>query len=914
MALEEYKRKRDFHRTPEPAGVRPRGKKVAAAPLSFVIQKHAARRLHYDFRLELDGVLKSWAVPKGPSLDPGEKRLAVHVEDHPIEYGGFEGVIPKGQYGGGTVLLWDRGTWTPEGPDPEEAYRKGALKFRLDGEKLHGKWALVRMGGKAAPRKPGDHENWLLIKERDEVAEPGSDAAVVAENPLSVATGRSMEAVAADRDRVWDSNRGELPGDGPARATATAKKGPAEQPKGARKRAIPDRVVPQLAALVEQPPGGDAWLHEIKFDGYRLLARIERGKVRLLTRTGLDWTAKFPALAKALAELRLETALVDGEVVAVAPDGTTNFGALQDRIATGNTDDLLFYAFDLLYRDGYDLTGAMLEDRKAVLAELVPPDGGGTVRYSDHQVGRGRQFLDRACGYELEGIMSKRRDRPYRPGRSTDWQKIKCGKRDEFIIVGFTDPAGQRHGFGALLLGYYTPEGELTYAGRVGTGFNDKLLTELRSQLNKLERSSPTVQLPKGVSKKATHWVEPKLVAEIRYGNRTSDGILRHPSFQGLREDKPPEEVVYDPKSGAPPVPADAVPTSARTRKSKPPLPPQSPDQIRGGGGRRGRAAAGEEKKTSTPKSAGAPEVSAPGRDGSITFEGVRLTHPDRVLYSDRGITKLALAQYYAAVRDWALPELANRPLSLVRCPEGYDKECFYQKHATTAVPNVVGRIEIPDGTGTGNGVYTYIKDFAGLVAMVQMGVLEIHPWGSTVKKLETPDRVTFDFDPDVGLPWERVTEAAIELREALLGIGLQSFPKTTGGKGLHVVVPVAPKLGWEEIKEFSKWVAERFAANYPDRFTTNMAKRARTGRIFIDYLRNGRGATAIGAYSARARPGAPVATPLSWEEVEKGIKPDRFTVLTVPDRLKRLKSDPWAEIGKIRQSISAAVRRAAGI
>ena len=915
MALEEYKRKRDFHRTPEPAGARPRGKKAAApAPLSFVIQKHAARRLHYDFRLELDGVLKSWAVPKGPSLDPGEKRLAVHVEDHPIEYGGFEGVIPKGQYGGGTVLLWDRGTWTPEDPDPDEAYRKGAIKFRLDGEKLHGKWALVRMGGKAAPRKPGDHENWLLIKERDEAAEQGSDAAVTADNPLSIATGRSMEAIAADRDRVWDSNRGEITGD-PPKQPAPAKKGAAAQPKRTRKRAMPERVVPQLATLIDQPPDGDEWLHEIKFDGYRLIARIERGKVRLLTRAGLDWTAKFPALAKALAGLPAETALIDGEVVAVAADGTTDFGTLQDRIATGNTGDLLFYAFDLLYRDGYDLTGAVLEDRKAVLAELVPPNGVGTIRYSDHQVGHGRQFFEQACGYELEGIMSKSRDRPYRPGRGTDWLKIKCGKRDEFIIVGFTDPAGQRHGFGALLLGYYSPQGELTYAGRVGTGFNDKLLAELRSRLDKVERRSATVRLPKGVSKKGTHWVEPRLVAEVRYGNWTSDGVLRHPSFQGLREDKPPEEIVYDPKSGGAPVPADASPQPSGTVAAGPRF-PAGPERgsktsrkkplsrTAGADARAPRARAGEGDRSEP----------IPARDGSVTFAGVRLTHPDRVLFPEQGITKLALARYYEAVQAFALPELAHRPLSLVRCPEGYGGECFYQKHATSAVPDVVGRVEIPEGVGTGTATFTYIEDFAGLVAMVQMGVLEIHPWGSTVKKLETPDRITFDFDPDVGLPWDRVTEAAIEMREALTGIGLQSFPKTTGGKGLHVVVPVAPKLGWDQVKEFSKWVAERFATNYPERFTTNMAKRARTGRIFIDYLRNGRGATAVGAYSARARSGAPVATPLSWDEVEKGVTPDRFTVLTVPDRVKALKSDPWAEIATVRQSISAAVRRAAGI
>jgi bifunctional non-homologous end joining protein LigD len=920
MALEEYQRKRDFRQTPEPAGRRAPRKKKAAA-LSFVIQKHAARRLHYDFRLELNGVLLSWAIPKGPSLDPGEKRLAVHVEDHPIEYGGFEGVIPKGQYGGGTVLLWDRGTWTPEDPDPEAAYRKGSLKFRLDGEKLHGHWALVRMGGKAARES---RENWLLIKERDEEAAPGSDTAVVDQNPLSVATRRSMEAIAADRDRVWDSQHGEIATDSPPKTKADGK-AQWTRPRGARKRAMPEAVTPQLATAVKAPPDGDEWLHELKYDGYRLLARIADGKVRLLTRNRLDWTGKFPTLARALAGLPVDTALIDGEVVALKPDGTSSFADLQDHLSRGDTSDLVYYAFDLLYCDGYDLTGAILEDRKAALTEIVPTGSAGTVRYSDHQLGRGPEFFHHACSYELEGTIAKRCGRPYRPGRGTDWLKIKCHKSDEFIVVGFTDPSGQRHAFGALLLGYYDRSGALRYAGRCGTGYSDVVLDELHRRLAALERRAPTVMLPKGLSAKGVHWVEPHLVAEVRYSNVTTDGILRHPSFQGLREDKSPEEIVYDPEKLGSPVPGSspnpnppplvgegvnsgtpdaARPQAGEGRKSRGAAKPLS--RIAGEGARARSARAGEGGSASS--------ISPPARDGSITFEGVRLTHPDRVLYPDQGITKLALAQYFAAIRDWALPELRDRPLSLVRCPEGQGKECFYQKHATTAVPHVVGRVDIPEGVGTGTATYTYIKDIASLIAMVQMGVLELHPWGSTVAKLETPDRITFDFDPDVGLPWERVTEAAIELREALLGIGLQSFPKTTGGKGLHIVVPVAPKLDWEAVKEFAKWVAERFVAAYPDRFTSNMAKRARSGRIFIDYLRNGRGATAIGAYSPRARPGATVATPLFWEEVEKGVKPDRFTVATVPGRLAKLKSDPWAEMGTLRQSIGARIRREIGI
>jgi bifunctional non-homologous end joining protein LigD len=890
MALEEYQRKRDFRKTPEPAG-RPEPAQKPANALSFVVQKHAARRLHYDFRLELNGVLLSWAIPKGPSLDPGEKRLAVHVEDHPIEYGGFEGVIPKGQYGGGTVLLWDRGTWIPEVPDPEAAYRKGALKFRLDGEKLHGHWALVRMGGKAANER---HENWLLIKERDEEAQPGSDAALVEQNPLSVATGRSMEQIAAEHDRVWDSGVGEIAGD-PAPARKASKKPAATLPPGARKRAMPAVIAPQLATLADKPPDGPEWLHEIKYDGYRLLARIENGKIRLLTRNGLDWTAKFPALARALAKLPVETGLIDGELVALALDGTTSFAELQDRIARGRTDDLVFFAFDLLYRDGYDLTGAALEDRKAALAEIVPHDGSGMVRYSDHQQGRGPEFYRNACKYELEGIISKRRDKPSRPGRGADWLKVKCLNDDEFVIVGFTDPERSRQGFGALLLAYYDPVGTLSYAGRVGTGFDTAQLVELRRRLDAIVRPDPPVALPKGVSKKGVHWTEARLVAQVRYGNITTDGILRHASFEGLREDKRPEEVVYPANLG-------------KASPDAPLTPTLSPQAGRGSPRRQLRTGEGHSRIRAEAK----PQISEPARDGSIIFEGVRLTHPDRILYPDRGITKLALAQYYAAVKDWAVPQIAHRPLTLVRCPDGQAWQCFYQKHLSSGVPDVVGRIEIPEKSGS--ETYLVIDNLAGLIAMVQIGVLEIHLWGSTVDKLETPDRIIFDFDPDEGLPWDRVTAAAIEMREALLGIGLESFVKTTGGKGLHVVAPVMPKLGWDAIKEFSKWVAERFVAAYPDRFTSNMAKRARSGRIYIDYLRNGRGATAIAPYSARARAGAPVATPLFWEEVEKGVKPDGFTVTSLPQRLAKLKSDPWAEMPKLRQSIGAKIRKAVGI
>jgi bifunctional non-homologous end joining protein LigD len=865
MALEEYRRKRDFRKTPEPTGTAA-SRRRTGKDFSFVIQKHAARRLHYDFRLELDGVLKSWAVPKGPSLDPGEKRLAVHVEDHPLDYGEFEGVIPEGEYGGGTVLLWDRGTWTSADPDPEAAYRKGSLKFTLDGEKLHGKWALVRMGGKVAGER---RENWLLIKERDEAAVPDSGDAVVADNPLSVASGRSLDAIAADRDWVWHSKQDES-------KSAPAKTVPLERMRGARKGPMPKNPKPQLTTVADKAPEGADWLHEIKYDGYRLLARIEGGKVQLITRGGLDWTAKFPELARELGELPIGAALIDGELVRLQPDGATSFAALQDAISSGRTETLTFFVFDLLYQGGWDLTGAALEDRKTALTEIISPNAQGMLRYSDHQISQGPALLNQACSHGLEGIISKRRTESYRPGRSSCWLKVKCRNREEFVVIGFTDPEKSRQGFGALLVGYHDPQGSLRYAGRVGTGFNTAQLVAMRKRLDALARFEPPVVLPKGISHKGVHWIEPQLVAEVEFANWTADDILRQASFLGLREDKEAREVMYDRQSQA----AGAVDIQPKKAAARP--------------------------KREAPKKA-EPAESQRARDGSLLFEGVRLTHPDRILYPGTTLTKLDIVRYYAAIKDWALPQLSRRLLTLVRSP-AVGQKTFYQKHIGDEAPTAIERFELVDGAGP--EIFPYVDDLPGLIGLVQMGVLEIHPWGSRVDKLETPDRVTIDLDPDEGLPWERVTESALDVKGALLRIGLESFAKTTGGKGLHVVIPLRPKLGWDEIKAFAKWVADNFVAQRPESFTANMAKRARQGRIYIDYLRNGRGATAVGAYTPRARSGAPVSIPVSWEEIEQGVRPDRFTVQTVPDRLAKLKSDPWAEIGKSRQSISAAVRR----
>ncbi|MGA8401211.1 MAG: DNA ligase D, partial [Stellaceae bacterium] len=607
------------------------------------------------------------------------------------------------------------------------------------------------------------------------------------------------------------------------------------------------------------------------YDGYRLVAYIDGGKARLVTRGGLDWTEKFPALADRLAKLPVKSAILDGELVALRPDGITSFADLQDAISAKRTERLTYFAFDLLYRDGYDLTGVKLEDRKAALAELVPPQRQGMLRYSDHHIEQGRQFLKEAAALGVEGIVAKRRDGPYTPGRGRLWLKIKSRNRDEFIVVGFTDPEGSRENFGALLLGYYDKQGTLRYAGRVGSGFTAARLAELHRRLSEIETRKAPVTLPPAERRKDIHWVKPELVAEVEYAVWTTDKLIRQSTFQGLREDKPPQEIVYN---------SEALPTMATPPADpSPAAPPQHNEKL---------------------------------RDGSIVFHGVRLSHPDRALYADTGLTKQSVAQYYIDVADWALPHLAHRPLTIIRSTGAKGQRPFYQKHVGAGMPDEIKSVTI---TGSdGSEPFPVIEDAAGLVALVQVGVVEIHPWGSRIDNVERPDRVTFDLDPDEGLPWERVIEAAIDVRDALDAIGLRSFVKTTGGKGLHVVVPLAPKLDWDAVKTFSKWVADRMHDELPAQFTANMAKRERRGRIYLDYLRNSRGATAVGAYSPRDRAGTTVSTPISWAEVEQGVDPKSLAVTTVPTRLKKLKADPWAEIGEMRQTIAAKVRKHIGI
>ncbi|HYL05377.1 MAG TPA: DNA ligase D [Thermoanaerobaculia bacterium] len=964
MGLEQYRRKRDFSRTPEPAGTarpRRRPRQEAAAGLGFVVQKHAARRLHYDFRLEMDGVLKSWAVPKGPSLDPHEKRLAVQVEDHPLEYGGFEGIIPEGEYGGGTVQLWDRGTWRSLEGEPLAAWSKGKLKLELHGEKLRGGWTLVRMTG---ARAGDNHENWLLIKENDDTALPGSDDALVRKEAKSVASGQTIEEIAADPPRVWGPDgatelqpaagakgkgtargakgragaaKGAKRGVGAAKG-ATARAGAAKGAKrggdaakgakgeggtakgvaaakaaatravapakataagrravgkiagavpGARRGPLPRTIAPALATLVSAPPAGGQWLHEIKFDGYRVVCEVARGKARLLTRHGKDWTGRFPPVAAAAAELPVDSLALDGEVTVLLPDGKTSFQALQESFGEGGGlpgAAMVYFVFDLLYLDGYDLRPAPLAERKEALRRLLEAAGvtadGGPLRWSDHVTGQGEDFYRHACRYGLEGIVSKRADLPYRAGRSKEWLKVKCLQRQEMVIGGFTDPEGARAGLGALLLGAYE-DGKLVYAGKVGTGFTAQVLLDLRRRLEPSERRTPPfANPPRGAEARGAHWVEPKLVCEVAFTEWTRDGHLRHPTFQGLREDKPAREVRRE-------------------------LPEPPPAAARPAGGREPAAAAAAPAAPAAPKAAGA-------RSKAVEVAGVRLTHPDKVLFPDRGLTKRDVAEYYERIAGWILPRLADRLLVLVRCPEGQAGECFYQKHLTEQFPAAVLRVPVEEG---GKKVsYGAIDSLPGLVSLVQMGVLEIHIWGAHRDQIERPDYAVFDLDPDVGLPWERVAEAALGLRNELAEAGLRSFLKSTGGKGLHVVLPLARRHTWDELKDFTHAVAEGLAASQPDRYTTNPLKARRKGRIFVDYLRNGRGATSIAAYSTRSRPGAPVSTPLAWEELAGDVRADTYTIENLPERLESQAVDPWHEIDEVKQSLTAAIKRRWGI
>ena len=869
MALERYRQKRDFRVTPEPAGsVGP----ARARGLAFVVQKHAATRLHFDFRLELDGVLLSWAVPKGPSLDPNDKRLAMHVEDHPLEYGEFEGVIPKKQYGAGTVMVWDRGTWTPNG-DAAAAYAKGHLKFELRGEKLRGTWNLVR----SRSRKYGEGgDSWLLFKEADDHARLGAAASVDDERPESVLSGRTLDEIAQSADRVWHSNRsveanvadGAIAKRGKPVATAARL---AKLP-GARKAALPGMVEPQLAVLCKSPPAGPQWVHEVKHDGYRMLCRIDDGRARMQSRSGKDWTADFPALVNALARLPVRSAWLDGEAVVLDAQGRSSFQALQNALGGAGAPALVYFAFDLLFLDGVDLRGVPLAQRKALLEKLVA-DAPPAIRYSAHFDVPGRAFLDNVAKLGLEGMVSKRADLPYSAGRSSAWQKIKCLQRDEFIVGGYTEPEGSRPGFGALLLGLARPDGSLTYCGRVGTGFNDALLASLHARLaTTAQNESPFHDPPTGADARRARWVTPTLVVEVSYGEWTADRTLRHPVFQGLREDKTPADVGRGARHE---MEDDADPSSAFVSRA-----------------------------------ATAPKATAPKANAAKdAVAGIAIGNADKLLYPEAKLSKRDLARYYEAVGERMLAHLAGRPLTLVRHPNGWDRKGFYQKHAEDGIAREVSRVEVDGGRAT----YLMAESVPAIVALLQLGALEIHPWGARVPHLDRPDRIVLDLDPDESLPWDDVRQAALLVKALVENVGLVPFVKTTGGKGLHVVVPLEPSAGWEDVKGFTKAAAELLERTFPDRFTSKLLKVSRGGRTFIDYLRNGEGATAIAAYSLRAKANAPVSTPVAWTELANDLRHAHFNARTVPARLARLKLDPWRDLADAARPLTPAVMARVG-
>jgi bifunctional non-homologous end joining protein LigD len=880
--LTTYRGMRDFNKTAEPRGASTQAfsQKGSSRPLAFVIQKHDATRLHYDFRLEWDGVLKSWAVTKGPSYFPGDKRLAVQVEDHPREYGGFEGIIPKGEYGGGTVMLWDRGTWKPRG-DVDEGLAKGNLKFTLHGKKLHGDWALIRMGGRAAnAAKP----NWLLIKEHDRYERSSAESAIIDEAPNSVATGRDLDAIASQEDRVWHSNKakgGQSSGD-----SSDEHKGRAKQPGGNAdvksrivspavlkqfpREKLPSFIPPQLATSVATPPEEKGWRHELKLDGYRVQAHISASKsvrrVRLLTRKGLDWTHRMKDIASQLESLPVESALLDGEVVVLAPSGATSFQLLQQAFQEGERQPLYYFAFDLLHLDGHSLREQPLTTRREVLRKIL--DRGSLtetkdsfIRFSEDLDVNGQQVFANACKLGAEGIISKQAVATYISGRSNSWLKIKCGMRQEFVIGGFTFPSDGSHGIGALLLGYYQGR-TLMYAGRTGTGFTQATRRALRGRFEKLHRQQPAFDSVPSDAKRGAHWVKPDLVAEVSFATWTADNLVRQASFKGLREDKSASDVV---REGAKAVedPKD------HGRKSKP-------------------------KHSRLVQKAAQDETAA---------EDVHLTHPDKELDPESHLTKQELANYYRAIAKYILPYIASRPLSLVRCPDGSSRPCFFQKHLTGSMPEGIEGKEIAERGGGKKEAYITLSTPEALMGLAQLGVMEIHPWGSHNDSVEKPDQLIFDLDPGDGVSWPTLADAARNVRAHLKKHGLASFLKSTGGKGVHVVAPILPEHEWPEVKAFARQLAQEIEAENPELYLTKMTRSARKGRIFVDYLRNDRGATAVAPYSPRARSGAPVAVPLAWKELASTHAPV-FRVHDFDQWSGRLRRDPWRNMLTMRQSL----------
>lgn len=851
MALDEYKRKRNFKATPEPAEGGEAGRRI------FVVQLHHASHQHYDFRLELDGVLKSWAVPKGPSFDPAVKRLAMEVEDHPLSYATFEGDIPKGNYGAGHVDVFDHGTWEPIG-SAHAGLAKGDLKFVLHGDVLRGSWVLVRT------RRQGSKQQWLLIKHQDEFANERDANAFVdpkTDRPISL----------AKRKETWKH----LPNSKAPKAAAAPRKAKATSTASALKSAPAERLTdtafsPELCRSQDTPPSGDSWLHEVKWDGYRIVATVASGKVRLWSRNAIEWTAKVPELAKAVASLKLKSGQLDGEMVALR-DGRDDFNALQGRLSAENKAPLAFMLFDLPHLNGKSLVNVPLLQRKEILRSLLEKAPNGILRFSEHQIGSGAAVFAEATKLGLEGIVSKRTDSTYAYGaRNGDWVKVKGRPSDEFVVVGFTEPKGARTGVGALLLAQ-PKNGQLTYVGRVGTGFNDEHLQTLRRKLAPTVVDAPpaNIELMERKDVALAIWVKPKLVVEVFFQGIGGQGLLRQPAFKAFRPDKSV---------------SDLMPAVKRSRGAA-----NSEVHIE---------LAKKSALKSEPTARRRARTSAP----STSDDGVTVTHPERVVFEEAGITKGEVAAYYRAVAPQLLTEVGGRPLSVVRCPDGAGKPCFFQKHVARGWGDHVHGVDIQDEKK--HEKYLCIDDATGLLQLVQMNVLELHPWGARSESYERADRIVFDLDPHPDVKWPRVVAAAKDLRAQLESIGLQSFLRTSGGKGFHVVVPLNPPAPWDEVKAFAQAVALAMTALRPKEFVAVAGEKNRVGKIFVDWLRNGRGATSVASYSLRARAAAGVAMPLEWNELSRIKSGDQFTIKNAAVKIQRRKADPWAAIDTVEQAL----------
>lgn len=906
MKLTSYNKKRDFTKTSEPKG------KISNLHKNlYVIQKHAASHLHYDFRLELNGILLSWAVPKGPCLDSSVKRLAMHVEDHPVEYGHFEGIIPKGQYGGGTVMVWDIGTWISKDENPNAAYHKGHLRFELKGKKLKGQWSLIRFKGAK------DDKSWFLMKTNDKYAKSINDFDITLKKPNSVLSKYSIEEISEKYTKIWQSHRNlkkselakkelykkkikdeltkkelckkkikdELTNKALSKKKLTknnlskkvlnklsfSKKTSLKKNKqfflkiNLPPKVMPKIIYPELATLVDQAPEGIEWIHEIKWDGYRILAFLRNKTIRLMSRNNKEWTSSFPTIATAIQKNFKKNIILDGEVVLLDEKYHSNFQLLQNAIDSNTNKAFIYYIFDILYYDQYDLTSLPLKQRKNILKKLLEGIDNPSLQFSDHIKGTGKDVFKMACKMSLEGIISKNVNSLYLQKRTKDWLKIKCLHRQEFLIGGFSPPKGNRNYFGSLYLGYYNKKDELTYCGNVGTGFTQESLKKIYGKLSKnIIKNNPFSTRPPGIT--TAIWVKPLLICEVEFTEWTSDGSLRHPSFKGLRQDKNPTEISRDSKKSIKNILLDKNAFAINIAKSS------------------------KNKKN----------VNIINRN-RILHPPDQITNPNKILYPEDKITKLDILKFYEEIQNWILPYIINRPLTLVRCPDDY-KKCFYQKHITNTTPNTLYGLRIKEKDKIAECIY--IKDFSGLKSLVQMGSLEIHPWGSRINSVEYPDIITIDLDPSPEISWRKLVEAAKKIRDYLKKYQLKSFVKTTGGKGLHIVIPIKPEYTWDIVKNFTHAFVNFLVEQHPKDYISEMSKIKRKGKIFVDYLRNQRGATSVSAYSTRARPNAPISVPLDWNELTNNKKDTYFTIKTLPERLKNLKKDPWRDFFKIKQSL----------